>query len=99
LTGLSKPAKVIQLEGIRSPRRSHHRAHQDLDLTNVEFSSLPSGLHLVEEDVVYVLCLIFLSLTSAYAGVCAGILPKTNIKAYLCSDGARPLNRAIGDFA
>ena len=25
----------------------------DLDLTNVEFSSLPSGLHLVEEDVVY----------------------------------------------
>lgn len=23
-----------------------------LDLTNVEFSSLPSGLHLVEEDVV-----------------------------------------------
>ena len=25
----------------------------DLDLANVEFSSLPSGLHLVEEDVVY----------------------------------------------
>jgi hypothetical protein len=24
----------------------------DLDLTNIEFSSLPSGLHLVEEDVV-----------------------------------------------
>ncbi|EPQ53118.1 hypothetical protein GLOTRDRAFT_140044 [Gloeophyllum trabeum ATCC 11539] len=29
------------------------RASDDLDLTNVEFSCLPSGLHLVEEDVVY----------------------------------------------
>jgi hypothetical protein len=26
----------------------------DLQLDGVEFSSLPSGLHLVEEDVVYV---------------------------------------------
>lgn len=29
------------------------KTDEDLDLTNVEFSSLPSGLHLVEEDVVY----------------------------------------------
>ncbi|KAF9650436.1 hypothetical protein BDM02DRAFT_3154894 [Thelephora ganbajun] len=29
------------------------KTNPDLDLTNVEFSSLPSGLHLVEEDVVY----------------------------------------------
>ncbi|KZT30142.1 hypothetical protein NEOLEDRAFT_1153479 [Neolentinus lepideus HHB14362 ss-1] len=29
------------------------KASDDLDLSNVEFSCLPSGLHLVEEDVVY----------------------------------------------
>lgn len=29
------------------------KTEENLDLTNVEFSSLPSGLHLVEEDVVY----------------------------------------------
>ncbi|TFK51280.1 hypothetical protein OE88DRAFT_1712549 [Heliocybe sulcata] len=29
------------------------KASDDVDLSNVEFSCLPSGLHLVEEDVVY----------------------------------------------
>ncbi|THH31679.1 hypothetical protein EUX98_g2518 [Antrodiella citrinella] len=29
------------------------KASDDLDLTNVEFSCFPSGLHLVEEDVIY----------------------------------------------
>ncbi|KAI0089720.1 hypothetical protein BDY19DRAFT_874939, partial [Irpex rosettiformis] len=28
-------------------------ASDDIDLTNVEFSCLPSGLHTIEEDVVY----------------------------------------------
>lgn len=27
--------------------------HADLNLDNLEFSALPSGLHLVEQDVVY----------------------------------------------
>ncbi|EJF59440.1 hypothetical protein DICSQDRAFT_65039 [Dichomitus squalens LYAD-421 SS1] len=29
------------------------KASDDLDLTHVEFSSLPSGLHLIERDVIY----------------------------------------------
>ncbi|KAJ6629882.1 hypothetical protein B0H10DRAFT_1985692 [Mycena sp. CBHHK59/15] len=29
------------------------KAHDDLNLDNLEFSALPSGLHLVEQDVVY----------------------------------------------
>jgi hypothetical protein len=51
--GHSRPTKVrVFLQCIADVNA---KPSLDLDLTNVEFSSLPSGLHLVEEDVVCVL--------------------------------------------
>lgn len=38
-------------------------ANLDLNLDNLEFSALPSGLHLVEQDVVYVYWLLRVPLT------------------------------------
>ncbi|KAH9034011.1 hypothetical protein EDB83DRAFT_2525299 [Lactarius deliciosus] len=46
-----KLAMVFSLLFPQSSRRS--LSHADLQLDGVEFSSLPSGLHLVEQDVVY----------------------------------------------
>jgi hypothetical protein len=72
---------------------------ENLDLMNLVFSSRPSELHLVEEDVVYAVRLMLLSLTLTYAGAYAGILQQTSIKKYLSFDDARLLNKAIGGFA
>ena len=51
LIGPSRPTKVRAF--LQSGTYMTAKWSPDLDLTNVEFSSLPSGLHLVEEDVVY----------------------------------------------
>ena len=52
-------------------------ARADLQLDGVEFSSLPSGLHLVEEDVVYV----------SHSSPCALVLPLWT--RYFTKDGLR----------
>jgi hypothetical protein len=50
-----KASEGKYLKWLMSFCKSHSSFHEGLNLDGVEFSTLPSGLHLVDEDVVQVI--------------------------------------------
>jgi hypothetical protein len=70
--------------------------NSDLNLDQVEFSALPSGLHLVEQDVVCVLkkaCNPWLTIPDSLTSF-LDTLPKMINKAFASSVAAKQLNTA-----
>ena len=73
--------------------------NSDLNLDQVEFSALPSGLHLVEQDVVCVskkACGPWLKISESLTSF-LDTSPKTINKAFASSVAAKQQNMAIGD--
>lgn len=64
-----------------------HHLCEDLSLDGVEFSSLPSGLHLVDEDVVQVIPIVSSLINNLTIIVSAGISHTKFIMEYLSSGG------------
>ena len=67
------------------------RRASDLELDGIEFSALPSGLHLVDQDVVYVSCV---HIAPPLIRVGSGTSRRELILECAFSVDGRPLNKA-----